>query len=241
MSRRATAAAIALAIALFLAVRHKAVPGYRAPDRPLAPAFSVVTLDGRHLTLSDYRGKIVLVDFWATWCGPCRKEIPALTELQKKYGPYGFQIIGISLDDNPKPVRQFYARFKMNYPVALGNARLAESFGGILGLPVAFLIDRDGRLRAKHVGQTDVVVFEKEIRGMLRPVAAKRARLRAKRLSILSRVSSANALNIRSAGVFIYAYAYIIGEIRQKRKGRRSFMGARLGRHNIPHAAFSPV
>ncbi len=168
--------AAALIAAAWIAARH-GLGAHGAPAN-LEPAPNIVLtdLDGRRFALSDYNGKVVLLDFWATWCGPCQAEIPEFVKLQKRYGGRGLRIVGISLDDDPRPVRQFYARFKMNYPVALGNARLAESFGGILGLPVAFLIDREGRLRAKHVGQTDAAGFEKEIRGMLRPVAAEHAR-----------------------------------------------------------------
>ncbi len=134
---------------------------------PRAPAFAVKTIDGRTLASSALKGNVVLVDFWATWCEPCRTEIPAFVALQKRYGPKGLQIVGISLDDDVKTVRAFYQRFQMNYPVALGNAALAERFGGVLGLPVAFLIDRDGNIRARHVGQTDAAVFEKEIKDLL--------------------------------------------------------------------------
>ena len=115
------------------------------------------------MTLSAYRGKVVLLDFWATWCDPCREEIPRFVDLQSKYGNQGLQIIGVSMDDGPEPVREFYQRFKMNYPVVMGNAKIGEQYGGVLGLPIAFLIGRDGRIQAKHIGATGVSVFEKEI------------------------------------------------------------------------------
>jgi cytochrome c biogenesis protein CcmG/thiol:disulfide interchange protein DsbE len=120
------------------------------------------------LTLSVYKGKVVLLDFWATWCAPCREEIPHFVEWQTKYQDQGFQVLGISMDDGPKPVRQFYREFNMNYPVVLGDEKLANAYGGILGLPVSILVGRDGRIYAKHVGLTDLHAFEEEIKAQLR-------------------------------------------------------------------------
>ena len=79
------------------------------------------------------------------------------------------QIIGISIDDGPAPARDFYQRFNMNYPVGMGNAKIGELYGGVRGLPVAFLIDRDGRIEAKHIGATEISVFEREIKALLQP------------------------------------------------------------------------
>lgn len=135
--------------------------------RAMAPDFSLPDLTGGQLTLSAYRGKVVLLDFWATWCDPCREEIPRFVDMQNKYGSRGLQIIGISMDDGPEPVRDFYQRFKMNYPVAMGNATIGQAYGGVLGLPIAFLIGRDGSIQAKHIGATDMSVFEKEIESLL--------------------------------------------------------------------------
>ena len=112
-------------------------------------------------------GKVVVLDFWATWCGPCRIEIPGFIELQKRYGAQGFTMIGISMDDSPEPVVDFYKELQMNYPVAVGNDRLGELYGGMPGLPTTFLIGRDGRIYAKHVGATDPSVFEAEIKQLL--------------------------------------------------------------------------
>jgi peroxiredoxin len=164
-------AAITLAIALHFLNAHRTVPAdgrvANIARHPLAPEFSLPGLTGQMLNLSAYRGKIVLLDFWATWCGPCLEEIPHFVELQNKYGDRGLQVIGISMDDGPAPVRDFYQRFHMNYPVAMGNAKTGELYGGVLGLPIAFLIDRDGRIEAKHIGATDASVFEREIQGLL--------------------------------------------------------------------------
>jgi peroxiredoxin len=132
-----------------------------------APDFNLPLIDGGQLRLSSYRGKVVLLDFWATWCLPCREETPQFVDLQQKYGGEGLQIIGVSMDDSIDPVRPFYQQFHMNYPVAMGTADVGSAYGGVLGLPIAFLIDRDGRIYAKHMGATDAAVFEKDITTLL--------------------------------------------------------------------------
>ena len=136
-------------------------------EHPLAPEFSLPDLTGKALKLSDYRGKVVLLDFWATWCDPCREEIPHFVELQNKLGDQGFQIIGVSMDDGPEPVRDFSRQFKMNYPVVMGNAQIGELYGGVLGLPIAFVVGRDGRIYSKHIGPTDISLFNREIMEVL--------------------------------------------------------------------------
>jgi peroxiredoxin len=142
--------------------------------RLLAPEFSVADLNGRKLDLADYRGKVVLLDFWATWCAPCRSEIPRFIDLQNEYRDRGLQMLGISLDDQVAPVRAFYEQFKINYPVAIGDARLAERYGGILGLPVNFVIDCDGRIVARYSSGTEVTTIERQVTSLLRqPSCAK--------------------------------------------------------------------
>lgn len=148
---------------VFLVRRHGLPAAASAQQGALAPDFRLADLNGRALNLSSYRGKVVLLDFWATWCVPCREETPHLVDLQNKYGSQGLQVIGVSMDDGPEPVRDFYQHYKMNYPVVMGDARTGELFGGVLGLPIAFVIGPDGRITSKHIGSTDISVFEKEV------------------------------------------------------------------------------
>jgi len=136
-------------------------------QHPLAPNFTLPQVNGSSLTLSSYRGHVVLLDFWATWCVPCREEIPHFVELQDKYRAQGLQIIGVSMDDSADPVRPFAQQFHMNYPIVMGNAKIGEQYGGVLGLPIAFLLDRDGRITKKHIGATSRDVFDKEINTLL--------------------------------------------------------------------------
>lgn len=138
-----------------------------APERRPAPDFTLPQLDGQPLQLSSYRGKVVLLDFWATWCVPCRAEIPHFVELQQKYGDRGLQIIGVSMDDSADPVGPFYQQFHMNYPVVMGTAKTGEAYGGVLGLPIAILIDRNGLIRLKKIGAADMAVLEREISQLL--------------------------------------------------------------------------
>ena len=108
-----------------------------------------------------------MLDFWATWCSPCREEIPHFVQLQEKYRDRGLQVIGVSMDDSPEPVPAFVQQFHMNYPVVMGNAKIGELYGGLLGLPITFILDREGHIVAKHVGATDAAVIEQEIAGLL--------------------------------------------------------------------------
>ena len=129
----------------------------------VAPEFSLTDISGKPLRLSDFRGKVVILDFWATWCEPCKEEIPRFVELQNRYGAQGLQVLGISMDDSEPPVHEFQQQYKMNYPVAVGSSKLADEYGGILGLPITFVINRQGQIVTRHVGATATAVFEQEI------------------------------------------------------------------------------
>lgn len=158
---------IAIAAARY-GLRHNQGSG-KATAKPstLAPDFVLPQIGGQQLRLASYRGKVVLLDFWATWCSPCREEIPHFVQLQEKYRDRGLQVIGVSMDDSPEPVPAFVQQFHMNYPVVMGNAKIGELYGGLLGLPITFVLDREGRIAAKHVGATDAAVIKQEIAGLL--------------------------------------------------------------------------
>lgn len=154
-------------LGLYIAGRRTARKPRASASGNLAPDFTVSDINGKKLSLSEFKGKVVLLDFWATWCAPCRAEIPHFVEMQEKYGPQGFQVVGISMDDDAKPVREFAREYKMNYPIAVGDDKLAESFGGVLGLPVNFIIDREGRIVKKFLGATEVSTFDEEVADLL--------------------------------------------------------------------------
>jgi thiol-disulfide isomerase/thioredoxin len=132
---------------------------------PIAvPAFSVTTLDGRQISLADLKGKVVLVNFWATWCPPCRAEIPDLMLLQEHYKDK-LVVLGISEDDPPvEDVKKFVANQKITYPVAMSTPEVRKIFKGVVALPTTFVIDPDGKLQQKHVGQLNAANTEDETR-----------------------------------------------------------------------------
>jgi thiol-disulfide isomerase/thioredoxin len=137
----------------------------RNPDA--APEFNLDGIDGKPLTLLSARGKVVLLNFWATWCGPCRAEIPDLIALQQKYQGQ-LQIIGLTVDeDDASLIKQVVARTRINYPVAMAPTELRMQYGGIAALPTSFLLDTQGRLVQKHEGLRDPALYETEIRALL--------------------------------------------------------------------------
>ena len=115
-------------------------------QRPPAPAFTLTGIYGQKVSLKRYRNEVVLVNFWAAWCLPCRAEIPQLISLKKRYGSQGFQIVGIAMDDDPQPVRDFSRQFRINYAIAMADEKTVGLFGGVSVLPSTFLIGRDGRI-----------------------------------------------------------------------------------------------
>ena len=137
----------------------------RNPDP--APDFKLTGLDGKPVTLADSHGKVILLNFWATWCGPCRAEIPDLVELQNKYKDR-LQILGLVVDDDDQDaIKDFTEKFGINYPVAIATNDIRLQYGGIAALPTSFVLDAEGRIVQKHEGLRDPVLYETEIRALL--------------------------------------------------------------------------
>jgi cytochrome c biogenesis protein CcmG, thiol:disulfide interchange protein DsbE len=154
-------AAATIASALLCgAVRSTAV-GEMAPD------FSRADLTGKAVRLADYRGKLVLLNFWASWCGPCLEEMPKFSDWQRVYGAQGLQVLGVSMDDDPASAKRLIARHPTAYPILIGDAELGESFGGVLGLPLTYLIDPKGRIIARYQGNGDLGKMETKIKALL--------------------------------------------------------------------------
>jgi len=136
-------------------------------DPEAAPEFKLDTLDGKPLSLADSRGKVVLLNFWATWCGPCRAEIPDLIVLQGKYRDQ-LQIIGLTVDDDDDSmIKDVIAETRINYPVAMSPPEVRKQYGGIAALPTSFVLDTQGRVVQKHEGLRDPALYETEIRALL--------------------------------------------------------------------------
>lgn len=132
-----------------------------------APEFVRADLAGRSIDLKSYRGKVVLLNFWATWCAPCQIELPKFDTWQKKYGAEGLQVLAVSMDDGDAPVRRTVRRLHLDFPVVMGDAKLGDEYGGVLGLPVTFLLDRGGRVVAKLKGETDLAALESRVKQLL--------------------------------------------------------------------------
>jgi thiol-disulfide isomerase/thioredoxin len=188
-----SAAAAAVVVAAVSAV---AVPRLRnskvakAPDAAACPAdakpanfnFTLKDLDGKDVKLADYKGKVILLDFWATWCGPCKVEIPGFIDLYNKYKRQGFEVVSVVLLDKFANARPYAQAMKMNYPVLNGDEQqdaIDDAYGPLFGLPMSFLIGRDGRICQKHLGlpsatatkdpdtKTVKDIFESEIKSLL--------------------------------------------------------------------------
>jgi thiol-disulfide isomerase/thioredoxin len=144
------AIAVMLIVGKNLSKRQRAAEGGLSGGRLVgktAPDFALESLDGKMVHLSDFRGKAVLLNFWATWCEPCKIEMPWFVELQKQYGPEGLAIVGVAMDDSSKEtIAKFAKDMGVNYPVLLGKESVGDQFGGIPYLPVSFYIDRNGQI-----------------------------------------------------------------------------------------------
>jgi len=131
--------------------------------------FTLKDMDGNDVALGDYAGNVILLDFWATWCGPCRIEIPGFIEMYDAYKAEGFAVLGISIDDPPDALQLYAEEFGMNYPVLIGDGRddVKDTYGPLIGFPTTLLIDRDGTICHRHTGFAPREQFEEEIRALL--------------------------------------------------------------------------
>jgi peroxiredoxin len=183
MKRWISAAGAAFALALF--TLPVPMPGIGAPggtleaaadaavcDKDAKPAdlsFKVKDMNGKEVSLAALKGKVILLDFWATWCGPCKVEIPGFVELQTKYKDQGLQVLGFSVDDPVEKLKPFATQYKMNYPVLVGRDRndVQDAYGPLWGIPTTVVIGRDGKICKRHMGMATKEQFEKEIKALL--------------------------------------------------------------------------
>lgn len=162
----------ALALLLFLlggcqGANQGNVPGLLVKNSP-APDFTLQDLSGKTISLHDFKGKAVLLDFWATWCPPCRREIPHFVDMYKKYQDKGLAIVGVALDDEgTKVVKPFVEEYKVNYTIVLGTPQIQRAYGGIQGIPTTFIIDKEGRIVHSFVGYREPEEIEKKIQPLL--------------------------------------------------------------------------
>jgi len=173
ITRFSRALPVALAVALVLAAgcgkrgqETRAARGGAVGTQ--APEFALPDLDGKIVKSGDLKGKVVILDFWATWCPPCRQEIPHFVALQSKYRNQGLAIVGLSLDQGgASVVRPFAEEHNVNYMMLIANDETAMGYGGITGIPTTFVIDKDGKIVKRFLGYTDPEVFEETIRPLL--------------------------------------------------------------------------
>jgi thiol-disulfide isomerase/thioredoxin len=134
----------------------------------MAPTWALTDMAGNVVKSSDLLGKVVLVDFWATWCGPCKAAIPHLVDLYKRYQDMGVEIVGVSLDQQgPRVVKPFIEKNRINYPIVMGNGRVVQDFGGVRGIPTAFVITQDGKIYKTYVGLRPKETYEVDFKALL--------------------------------------------------------------------------
>ena len=173
-NRKIIAVAAGLTLSFLLSLHNP--PKSRAAEE-VCPAdakvanfdFTFKDINGKNVALSAYKGKVVLLDFWATWCPPCRKEIPGFVELYDRYKAQGFVVLGVSMDDSTSDVKKFMRTLKMNYPILLGNERedVEKAYGPLPGMPTSFVIARDGKICHQHTGFVAKEEFERQIKALL--------------------------------------------------------------------------
>lgn len=150
---------IAVAVFLFFWL----VVGQSVSTAESAPNFTLENQEGETISLDDYRGQVVIVNFWATWCPPCKAEIPGFVDLYEEYKDDGLVIIGVSLDQTGwNEVHPFIEEYEINYPIVVGNQEIAEAYGNIRSIPTTFVLDQDGAIAKKYVGYQPDEVFEED-------------------------------------------------------------------------------
>jgi peroxiredoxin len=167
---------VAMVVALMLVfglkvARRSAQPRSTAQmQNGAAPDFTLQSLDGKTMRLSDFRGKPVVLNFWATWCGPCKIEMPWFVDFQKQYGQAGVQFLGVAMDDaSTKDIAEFAQSMKVNYPILIGKESVGDAYGGVQFLPETFYIDRNGKIVDKAFGLKGRGEIEDEIKKLLGP------------------------------------------------------------------------
>jgi peroxiredoxin len=161
-------AALVFAVAVFDSGAAIAAEPARLEAGMQAPLFARTDLNGNTVDLKVLRGQVVLLDFWASWCAPCIVEIPHLIDLQKRFGSQGLRVVGVSMDDSAAPVKSLQERFAFNYPLLMGDAKFGNLYGGVLGLPVRFLISRDGKIIRVWRGEVPAGAVEKALKVALK-------------------------------------------------------------------------
>lgn len=147
---------------------RKTQPAVDTSQLKTAPQWTLYDLSGKPLSSKQLEGQVVLVDFWATWCGPCRKSIPHLIDLYEEYKSHGVTIVGVSLDQKgPSVVSPFVEQYKINYPIVMGTGQVVADFGGVRGIPTAFIISQDGKIYRKIVGLRAKEDYERDIKALL--------------------------------------------------------------------------
>ncbi len=128
------------------------------------PPFTLIDVNGNKVSSSDFEGQVILLNFWATWCGPCKIEIPDLVKLHENFKGKSFQVVSIALESgSSQRIKKFAKKWKMNYPILMGNYNVAKAYGGIRGIPTTFLIDSNGYVKQMYVGPRSYKIFEREI------------------------------------------------------------------------------
>ena len=164
-----TVACLGAILAATLLAGPPAADSTKDQTRKAAPGWELKDVDGKLVKSSDFKGKIVILDFWATWCGSCVAEIPGFVKLQKEYAKRDVVIVGVSLDEKgPSVVKPFMKKLGINSPIVMADNKIADAFGGVEGIPSTFIIDSDGLIVSKHEGLTEKSEFEKELKQLLK-------------------------------------------------------------------------